>query len=74
MEKAAQKTRLWLAEVAQEVEMEVGGKVVSEEEVALKRGRSLSNLNQNSTMATTTTAMVTVTGGEEGAGAAKAKI
>ncbi len=38
------KTRIWLAEVAKEVEQEVGGKVVSEEEVALKKERSLSNL------------------------------
>jgi hypothetical protein len=45
-------TRLWLAEVAQEVEIEVGGKVVSEEEVALKRERSFSSgLNQSASTA-----------------------
>ncbi|KAF5348786.1 hypothetical protein D9756_009764 [Leucocoprinus leucothites] len=37
--------RIWLAEVAREVEKEVGGKVVSEEEVALKRERSSSSLS-----------------------------
>ncbi|KAF9448103.1 Molybdopterin binding protein [Macrolepiota fuliginosa MF-IS2] len=37
-------TRIWLAEVAKEVEAEVGGKVVSEEEVALKKEKSNSSL------------------------------
>ena len=30
-------TRVWLAEVAREVEIEVGGKVVSDEEIAQKK-------------------------------------
>ncbi|KAL9709342.1 hypothetical protein Ac2012v2_007698 [Leucoagaricus gongylophorus] len=38
-------TRVWIAEVAKEVEREIGGKIVSEEEVALKRGRSSSSLS-----------------------------
>lgn len=38
-------TRVWIAEVAKEVEREVGGKIVSEEEVALKRDRSSSSLS-----------------------------
>ncbi|KXN89749.1 hypothetical protein AN958_05289, partial [Leucoagaricus sp. SymC.cos] len=40
--------RIWLAEVAKEVETEVGGKVVSEEEVALRKERSSSSLSVTS--------------------------
>jgi hypothetical protein len=31
--------RIWLAEVAREVEQEVGGQIVSEDEVARKKGQ-----------------------------------
>lgn len=38
---SGQKGRLWLAEVAQEVEREVGGRIWSEEEVAAQKRESL---------------------------------
>lgn len=38
---SGQKGRLWLAEVAKEVEREVGGRIWSEEEVAAQKRESL---------------------------------
>lgn len=37
------RNRLWLADVAREVEVEIGGKVVSDEEVAQKKEEARTN-------------------------------